>query len=373
MNTSLNTALILSIGTAVPPHRISQSEHHSILESANGIDRAGRLLLRKVYNNSGIDSRHSVLAEFGKNDHPENLVFHPAGNSEPVAVSKRMEIFETFATKLCEEAVRNCISNDPAVLGKITHLITFSCTGMSAPGVDIQLIERLGLSRNIERTCINFMGCYAGINALKTAGYIVKADPDALVLVCGIELCTIHYQKSITQDQLIANAIFADGAAAAIVTSQKYEVDTPVFMMENFYSEFEPAGGDEMAWKIGDFGFDIRLSSYVPDLIEKNISALIDKLFVRSGLNRNDIDWYALHPGGVKILEACEKALKITAAQNLYSYNVLSEYGNMSSVTIFFVLKKYFESLSQSDTGKRILSCGFGPGLTMESMILRVQ
>ena len=374
MDTLLNSAIIQSIGTAVPPFKISQELHHFILESANGISRGERLLLRSVYRNSGILSRHSVLEEFGNNDAPENKIFHPAGKSAQVSISRRMEIFESFATDLCYMAVNDCLKNISLNSTEITHLITFSCTGMSAPGVDINLIEKLGLSRNIERTCINFMGCYAGINALRMAKYIVTSQKDAVVLLCGIEICTIHYQKSKSQDQLIANAIFGDGAAAAIITSSDNKVDQqyPGLILDKFYSEYEPSGIDEMAWRIGDFGFDLKLSTYVPDLIQKNIAGLINKLFEKAGLNQKNIDWYALHPGGIKILEACEKALNISKQDNSYSYDVLKEYGNMSSVTIFFVLKKYFEKLIKDDSGKNILSCAFGPGLTMESMILKV-
>lgn len=374
MDTLLNSAIIQSIGTAVPPFKISQELHHFILESANGISRGERLLLRSVYRNSGILSRHSVLEEFGNNDAPENKIFHPAGKSAQVSISRRMEIFESFATDLCYMAVNDCLKNISLNSTEITHLITFSCTGMSAPGVDINLIEKLGLSRNIERTCINFMGCYAGINALRMAKYIVTSQKDAVVLLCGIEICTIHYQKSKSQDQLIANAIFGDGAAAAIITSSDNKVDQqyPGLILDKFYSEYEPSGIDEMAWRIGDFGFDLKLSTYVPALIQKNIAGLINKLFEKAGLNQKNIDWYALHPGGIKILEACEKALNISKQDNSYSYDVLKEYGNMSSVTIFFVLKKYFEKLTKDDSGKNILSCAFGPGLTMESMILKV-
>ena len=347
---------------------------HGILESANGLDRRERLLLRKVYQNSGISSRHSVLKEFGNSDHAENKIFHPAGKSERVSVSQRMKLFESFAVDLCVSAINDCIDGSSVLLSEITHLITFSCTGMSAPGIDIGLIEKLRLKRSVERTCINFMGCYAGINALRMAKYIVSSQKDAIVLITGVEICTIHYQKSMTQDQLIANAIFGDGAAAAIIRSMDDNIipQKRCFVLDKFYSEFEPSGIDEMAWRIGDYGFDIRLSSYVPDLIQKNIAGLINKIFAKAGINQKRIDWYALHPGGVKILEACEKALNISSNANMYSYEVLKEFGNMSSVTIFFVLKKYFEKLSAGDIGKKILSCAFGPGLTMESMILNV-
>lgn len=365
------TPVIHSIGTAVPEFKISQAVHHSILENANGLNRAERLILKTVYNNSGIESRHSVLEEFGRNGEPGNLIFHPAGKSDQVSISRRMNLFEEYAPQLCIQAIDNCFSGNKISIKEVTHLVTFSCTGMSAPGLDIQLIEKLGLNRNIERMCINFMGCYAGISALRFANHIVSSDEKAVVLLSGVELCTLHYQKSNSHDQLMANAIFGDGAAAVLVTSSSYlNSDTPKLSLHKFYSEFMPSGINDMAWRIGDYGFDIRLSTYVPELIHNNIASLIDRLFTDAGLQKNDIDWYAFHPGGVKILQACEKALNLQPSQNNYSYEVLRQYGNMSSVTILFVLKKYLENLTPSDCGKKILACAFGPGLTMETMIL---
>ena len=372
MNESAN-ATIRFLGTGVPSHRISQDLHHSILESANGLNRAERLMLKSVYHNSGVRYRHSVLAEFGEEDQATNEIFNPAGSNESVSIARRMEIFDRFAAPLCCKAIDNALRDNPDVLRQVTHLITFSCTGMSAPGVDIQIVEHFGLDRSIERTCINFMGCYAGINALKTASYISKADANAVVLVAGVEICTIHYQKSVSKDQLIANALFSDGAAAAIVTQQSSgSFNKPGFRLSEFYSEFNPAGRNEMAWSIGDRAFDIKLSTYVPHLVKENIGLMMEKLFKRSGINQGEIDWYALHPGGVKILEACEQALGLSKDQNRFSYEVLEHYGNMSSVTVLFVLNKYFESLNTSDAGKKTLSCAFGPGLTMETMILHV-
>ncbi len=367
--------LIQSIGTAVPPHKISQELHHSILESANGMSRGEKLQLRKIYSRSGIESRHSVLAEFGREDQPENILFHPANYHPALSISKRMDLFQLYAADLCEKAVHECLNNLPSLsLAKITHVITFSCTGMSAPGLDIQLVEKLGLNRNVERTCINFMGCYAGMNALKVAYHIARSQPEAVVLLAGVELCTLHYQKNEKQYQVIANALFADGAAACIVSAKKIESEkkSSTLALLNFYAEFEPAGKDEMIWTIGDFGFDLRLSADVPELIKKNIHSMLEKLFQKAGIKKENINFYALHPGGMKILEACEEALQISKAQNEKSYRVLRDFGNMSSVTIFFVLNEYLKSFTKDDAGKKILACAFGPGLTMESMIAEV-
>ncbi|MEO8149744.1 MAG: type III polyketide synthase [Bacteroidia bacterium] len=363
------------IGTAVPQNKISQEIHYSILESANGLSRGEKLRLRKIYSNSGIASRYSVLAEFGERDNDTHILFHPANHHAPMPVSHRMQLYEEYATSLGVEATENCLKQLPGLKrNEITHLITYSCTGMFAPGIDIQLTEKLDLNRNVERTCINFMGCYAAINALKVADYIARSQAEAVVLVVGVELCTLHYQKNDLQDQVVANALFGDGAAACIVSSKTFspEKKSLNLSLQNFYSEFEPAGKDEMVWRIGDFGFDLRLSAYVPQLIKESINQLMQKLFARANVKQSEIDFYAIHPGGIKILEACEQALHITHEQNQISYNILRDYGNMSSVTILFVLNEYLKTFSATDKGKKILACAFGPGLTMESMIVEV-
>lgn len=365
-----NKVKIQSIGTAVPPNKIAQNEQYNKLAAISGDNRLSKLLLRKVYNSSGIDFRYTVLKDFSSDFEGESEIFYHDEARTPMSVAGRMGLFDEFAVELCEKAVLEAMENlEDFDKSAITHLIVFSCTGMSAPGIDIQLIEKLGLKRNVERTCINFMGCYAAINALKSAWYISNSDPEAIVLVAGVELCTLHYQKSEIPDQIVANAIFADGAAAAIV-SQKTMVNSRQKSLSplSFYSEFEPAGSKEMVWKIGDFGFDLRLSAYVPDLIRENIQSLTQKLFEKAKTQQGEIDLFAIHPGGVKILEAVEAALSINKNDNEISYYILKNFGNMSSVTILFVLKMLLEKES-TRANQMLLACAFGPGLTMEAVI----
>ena len=365
-----SNVIIQSIGTAIPPYRIAQTQQYESLDAMSDGDRLSKLLLRKVYKNSGIDFRHSVVNDFSTNFEGESKIFYSDSDQKPLSIAGRMLLFDQFASDLCKNAVENALGNLKDFNKKeITHLIVFSCTGMSAPGIDIQLIEKLELNRNVERTCINFMGCYAAINAIKAAWYISNSDENAVILISGVELCTLHYQKSDISDQIVANAIFADGAAAAIISQKKLNnIKQKSLQPLSFYSEFEPAGSNEMVWKIGDFGFDLKLSSYVPDLIRNNIKSLLKKLFSKANINENEINLFAIHPGGIKILEACEQALGITKKDNEISYNILQSYGNMSSVTILFVLKMQLETISIHENQK-ILTCAFGPGLTLESFI----
>lgn len=242
---------------------------------------------------------------------------------------------------------------------------------MYAPGIDIEIIQHLNLNTTIKRTAINFMGCYGAFNAMRVAHDICQADPKANVLVVCVELCTIHFQQSTSRANIICNAIFADGAAAILVQAQPKQKKYLSF--KAFYCDLLPQTAQEMAWYIADHGFDMVLSSYVPQLIKSGIADFVSKLleFDRT-LSLDQIKFYAIHPGAVKILQACEHALQINKQQNRFAYQVLRDYGNMSSATILFVLKALWEDINPLDHQHNIFSCAFGPGLTIESMLLQI-
>jgi len=248
---------------------------------------------------------------------------------------------------------------------EITHLVVVSCTGLYAPGLDIDLIKALGLRPDIQRTCINFMGCYAAFNALKLANSFCGNQADAKVLIICTELCSLHFQNANTQDNLLANALFGDGSASLIVEGKPGKGLN--LKPEIFHCDLLTDGEEHMAWTVGDLGFEMRLSSYVPDIIRGGIRALTAKL-----LNGIDVNYFAIHPGGKRILEVIEKELGISHNQNAHAYNVLKNYGNMSSATVIFVLEELCKNLNGVDHNKKILSFAFGPGLTMESMLLSV-
>lgn len=362
--------VLYAIGTAVPPHRISQADYEQLLLQAAGDDRAQRLRLRRIYAGSGIEYRHSVLAEFAEPDSGSHQVFHPHAGTPHTGTQARMDLYRQHALPLTIQAVADCLAQlQDFRKESVTHVITFSCTGLYAPGLDIELVNEFGLAIDAERTCINFMGCYAAINAMKTAAHICRSEPDAVVLIAGVELCTLHYLRLPETDQLVANAIFADGAAAAIISAQNISrKDGGVALaLNHFYAAFEKEGVHDMVWRVGDFGFELRLSADVPGRIEGGIRALVQKLLDKSGARLEDIHRYAIHPGGARILQACEAALGVPSTAMACSYDVLRHYGNMSSVTVLFVLQKHLQSLKEK--GKTVLACAFGPGLTMESLL----
>lgn len=361
---------VTAIGTANPSYQRSQLETAELIAAALYLKPAEKRLLRAIYKATGIESRYSVLADYC--NQPGEFTFFPNNSEDPFpTTSARMSIYKENALQLAQLAIADCLASLPQFNKMdITHLITVSCTGMYAPGIDIEIIQSLQLSSTIQRTAINFMGCYGAFNALKVADAICRSEMNANVLIVSIELCSIHFQKKMTLDQMVANAIFADGAAAVLVQSEAGQQKSLAF--NAFHSDLLPQSEQEMAWHIADSGFDIVLSSYVPELIQSGIAHFMQALLTKRQLSLSDIHLYAIHPGGIKILQACETAFHITAEQNKYAYNILKRYGNMSSATVLFVLKMILEEVQAHDHQKNIFSCAFGPGLTLESMLLKV-
>lgn len=318
-----------------------------------------RRKLRFLYHQCGIDQRYSVVPDYSRaitewKFYPQSENLEPFPNLE-----QRMALFAKHAPLLSVDAIRDCLSG-VAHHTDITHLITVSCTGLSAPGLDLQVLELLDLNKNIVRTSVNFMGCYAAIHALKMADAFCKADENAKVLIVCTELCTLHFQRENTMDSIASSLLFGDGSAAVLVTSERNKL--PGLHLQNFYAEIIPKGKRDMAWELSSTGFLMTLSGYVPDLIEEDFNGVVDRCLQKTNWSKQDISGWCIHPGGKRILEAIQKSTGITAAQLAPSYGVLQQHGNMSSATILFVLKKMMQ-----ENKKNILAAAFGPGLTVET------
>lgn len=363
-------SFIASIGIAVPAHRFHQDTIASFMQKAMQLDYANTRKLRTIFRSSGIETRHSVLDDYGKDSafkfYSNSMDFEPFPTTE-----QRLQSYRQHALPLSIAAIENCFgeNHETRVLG-ITHLIVVSCTGMYAPGLDIDLVKSLGLREDVQRTCINFMGCYAAFNALKIADVICKTDTHANVMVVCVELCTLHFQKEASEDNLLANALFADGAAAMLVSP--HPLPGWNLSPEVFHNGLAYNGQEHMAWSVGNLGFEMRLTTYVPDVIRTGIKKLTKTLLERVNKSIADIEYFAIHPGGKKILEVIEQELGIRREQNRHAYAVLNQFGNMSSATIIFVLHQIVQALQPGDEGKALLSFAFGPGLTLESMLLKL-
>ncbi|RRB03993.1 type III polyketide synthase [Larkinella rosea] len=367
-----------AIGTAVPAYAHDQNRIAQFMAETLQLDKADRRRLMALFSHTKIDTRYSVLPDYSRPN--GQFTFYPNTlDPKPFpTVGQRMEIYRREAVPLALQAIRACLADYPEFsLQSLTHLVVVSCTGFYAPGPDIDLVEALGLPGTTQRLLIGFMGCYGALNGLKAADAIVRADPDAHVLVVCVELCTLHFQKSDRPVDWLANALFGDGAAAVLIQSRA-RIDQS-FAVQSFYSDLLPEGRDEMAWTIRDWGFDMTLTAKVPAIIQRSIAVLLERLLNRNKLTISQVDYFALHPGGRRILEVIEAQLNIEPEKSRFAFEVLSRYGNMSSATILFVLKAIWNELadSQADVPNRpfhqISGIAFGPGLTIESMLLLAQ
>jgi predicted naringenin-chalcone synthase len=361
---------ITAIGTATPAHRFSQAVIADFMVRVMQLDEPAANKLRALYRATGIESRYSVLADYGKSEDYE-FYANSADLSPMPSTKKRLELFRKHAVELSKASVLNALNcNVKLDRNDVTHLIVVSCTGLYAPGLDIDLVKALGLRPDVQRTCVNFMGCYAAFNALKLADSFCGNSPDAKVLIVCTELCSLHFQKENTQDNMLANALFGDGSACLLVEGKTRRGLN--LKPETFHCDIAMNGEEGMAWTIGDVGFEMKLSAYVPDVIQTGIRDLTSRLLGGVSKQMSDVTYFAIHPGGKRILEVIEKELGLTRAQNAYAYDVLKKYGNMSSPTVVFVLKELCNNLNGVDHNKKILSFAFGPGLTLESMLLSV-
>jgi len=356
------TSYITAIGTAVPQHRATQEEAVNLITNAMQLNRRQQKTLNWVCKNTAIVYRHSVIENFSLEESSSDTL------SLQASTAIRMQLYELYAKSLALEAIKNAVEENK--LKSITHIITVSCTGMYAPGLGIDIVKALDLKRTIKRSAINFMGCYATFPALRLANSICSSETNAKVLVVGVELCTLHLQKEYNHDNLLASAIFSDGAGALLVEAEPEKAIN--LKLNHFYSNIIPDEDNNMAWYIRDLGFDMRLSAYIPQLLNDGIRPLLTGLFETLKITACEVDHYAIHPGGKRILDSIEACLNITSPQNQEAHDVLRDCGNMSSVTIIFVLQKILENLKSHRSVHKILSMAFGPGLTLEAALIEV-
>jgi len=359
---------IISIGLALPPYRHKQDDILKFMQVVYAMNNNDNRKLKYLYRHSGIDHRYSVIPDYSRvvND----WEFYPqTENLEPFpSLEQRISLFNKAAAPLSVTAIRECV-NGLIRSNEITHLITVSCTGMSAPGLDLQVMELMKLPRNIYRTSVNFMGCYAAIHGLKMAEAVCRTEKDAKVMIVCTELCTLHFQKEPTVDSIASSLLFGDGAGAVLVTSDDYPKKG--LKLDQFYSEVITKGKKDMAWELSSSGFLMTLSGFVPELLEEDFKPLVTRALEKAGIDQREISYWCIHPGGRRILDAIHRSLSFTNGDLQYSYETLKEVGNLSSATILFVLKKIMNADLKS--GQRIFGAAFGPGLTMETFVANAE
>ncbi len=351
------------IETATPQYSYRQDEIRDRMKEIVPGDERDRRIIHHLYGRSGIETRYSVVDDF-RTDGSHSLFFN--GQGATPGTKNRNETYINEGRKLFVDVAKKLIQNSTFAPDDITHLITVSCTGFYAPGPDFDIIRATGIPASVERYHLGFMGCYASIPALKMAHQICKANSDANVMIVSVELCTIHFQANNQMDNLLSSSVFADGGAGAIITNKPPEKTG--YRIDGFASAITENGAEDMAWSIGDQGFNMTLSNYIPDILGDGLEDFLKPVFEQFAIAPDDISEWGVHPGGRAILDKVEQTMKLPKTMLSMSRAVLSDYGNMSSATILFVLKGLLNQ--KSEFQGKTLAMAFGPGLTIESALL---
>lgn len=359
----LMNGFILGVGTATPAASVPQEEALAMSTAVVCENTRQERMMRILFRRSGIDRRGAVLpTSLGREWKARPDALNPGHGPR---TSERMELYGKFAGPLAESASVNALQDAGCSPQEITHLVTVSCTGFGAPGVDIGLIKSLGLRSTIQRINVGFMGCHGAINGMRAVRGIVAAEPQARVLMCAVELCSLHYRMAWDDEGIIGNALFADGAAA-LVAAGTFQNVPPLWQMSGSGSCLIPDSADAMSWHVGDHGFNMRLTGEVADLIESSLRPWMEEWLGTLGCSFEKIGAWAVHPGGPRILDAVETALNLSGNAVTVSRDVLREHGNMSSPTVLFVLDR----MRKAGTPGPIVALAFGPGLMAEAALL---
>lgn len=363
--------VIGGLGTAHPPDAVTPEDGLGIARFLAGPDVRTSTWLVPVYANSGINRRFQVIGGPVVRDilNGTNLThspFLPTAANEGVGPStgERMRIYAEETGPLAVRAAKTALGESGCSAADITHLVTVSCTGFAAPGVDFALIRGLNLPATVQRTNVGFMGCHGALNGLRVASAFAAANPAARVLLCAVELCSLHYYYGNEADKLVANAIFADGAAAIVGTSAGEAND---WRLAASGSCLVPDSAGAMGWAVGDHGFEMTMSRQIPALIARHLRRWLESWLDDNGLSLGDVGSWAVHPGGPKILSAVEEGLELPSEALAASWSVFADHGNMSSPTVLFVLDR----LRKANAPRPCVALGFGPGLVAEAALFR--
>jgi predicted naringenin-chalcone synthase len=362
---------ILGMGTALPPTKLSKVEAEQVARAMCCSTPEHGELVAALYRQAGIESRHilfdqAVVRDVLDGTQHTGSPFLPAGANHPgPPTAARMKTYEEHALPLALRAAEAALTDARMDAAAITHIVTISCTGFVAPGVDVGLIKRLGLRPTTQRTHVGFMGCHGALNGLRVARAHADADRAARILVCAVELCSLHYHYGWNPKRMVAKALFADGAAA--VVGRRAGENDESWAVAATGSCLFPDSEFAMTWHVGDHGFDMTLSTRVPNLIAANLRPWMEGWLGENGLSLAEIQSWAVHPGGPRVLTDVERALGLTPEMTAVSREVLGQCGNMSSPTVLFLLDR----LRRREAPRPCVALGFGPGLVAEAALIR--
>jgi len=345
---------ILSLATVVPEHCLDQQyAAEEIIRQCNVDADRGRFI-QKVHQKSSIEKRYFI------HPNPAQLFANPMHK-----MTSRNAMYQEHAPKLAHRAAEKALERWKGKREEITHLLSISCTGVMAPGIEFHLVNSLQLARNVQRYGVNFMGCFGAFKGLSLAQALAKQNPANRILLVSTELCSLHMQPldPFRADAAIANALFADGAAAAVIGEEGQDPLCQVLAESSFacHNSLE-----KMTWTASDTGLIMELGKEVPQLVSDQISSFLESLLpVNLSLSACDM---AIHPGGKEILRKIEKVVSLEPKQTRASWETLSRYGNMSSATILFVLENLLKTRKAQ---AHCLAIGIGPGLSLEGALLQ--
>lgn len=280
---------------------------------------------------------------------------------------QRMADYERLALPLARQSLEPGLEKSGYDSGDVTDLIVVSCTGHTAPGLDILLARDLGMKPSVRRLVIGHMGCHGAIVGIRSALALLRAHEDAVVALVCVELCSLHFRHTLEPRDVSGFALFADGAATLVLTSRT-DAAGPELVDVHCAADF--ATSEQMTWRVSDHGFIMDLSPRVPITLKGKVAAVVEQLLEPHGLYPGDVTHWLIHPGGPDILKVVQYMLELSPGDMDFSWQVLRDHGNCSSPTVLLVLNRLLES-GQTRRGDWGVMMAFGPGLTLETCLLR--
>ena len=354
---------IIAIASQGGAHRITMEELGQYVKKTYGEKSLSSRKFGFLVRENSIAFKNSVIPDFIPLY--ENPILFTAVNPNP-STKERMQIFDQKAIGLSTDVSNVALQKANLSPKDVTHIISTTCTGLSAPGLELQLTQALGLNHNVVKYGINFMGCYAAFHAIRLADTIMKSAPESKILVVCTELCSLHYRLDDCDDNLLSTYLFSDGCAAAIISNDTSS--SSYFNVVDTHSVLIPEGKDDMAWNVGNHGFEMVLHKNIPMYLRQNLASVYQSFLTKNKIDSHQVAKFAIHPGGKNILKAFESAIQIDSLDLAESYEILSNYGNMSSATVLFVLEKMLYDASKD---AYVYTAAFGPGLTVEGALLQ--
>ena len=363
MRTATTNPAILAISTSVPKTYMKSEEYIVFMAELLSLEEDKASIMCDFVKRIEIKKRHSVIQDF-KKPSQEWKFFNAQYPSEFPSTELRNSIYKKEALKLSYSSAEKVLKNWGRSRNDITHIIYVSCTGLQAPGIECLLVNKLKLLPTVERLAINFMGCFGAFRAISIAKAIAMQNSSHRILIICTEICSLHIQSDLKFDTIISNALFGDGSASMIVGSERIEGEQALWAIENCRSTVIDNSATAMTWDLSNHGFIMRLNSEIPKYFKSQIGKFASSL-LDNKINASDADW-PIHPGGKAILKAIEEECKLSRKQTQCSWDIIANFGNLSSATFPFVL----DLLRKQKRAAFAVGLGFGPGLSIEGTLL---